>query len=200
MPYYVNRIQNGTELYHHGILGQKWGVRRFQNKDGSLTRAGRKRAMKTYDYKSSDKYKNASSSEKRKQTNTYKTNRLFLGKKRANRIAYKVNEEGKNRTAVTATEAGKRVTKGLLITAAIPVAIAAGTVAYATGKGLMLTNNASVDLYAKMEGLNVENHRGFSTGFSGLARGAKIFGKVADAEKGQRRVKQIAASRTVRNW
>ena len=31
------------ELYHHGILGQKWGVRRFQNKDGSLTADGKKR-------------------------------------------------------------------------------------------------------------------------------------------------------------
>ena len=31
------------ELYHHGILGQRWGVRRFQNKDGSLTYEGHKR-------------------------------------------------------------------------------------------------------------------------------------------------------------
>ena len=30
-------------LSHHGILGQKWGVRRYQNKDGSLTSEGRKR-------------------------------------------------------------------------------------------------------------------------------------------------------------
>lgn len=30
-------------LAHHGILGQKWGVRRYQNEDGTLTAAGKKR-------------------------------------------------------------------------------------------------------------------------------------------------------------
>lgn len=32
-----------NELYHYGILGMKWGIRRYQNKDGSLTPAGKQR-------------------------------------------------------------------------------------------------------------------------------------------------------------
>lgn len=36
-------IREVDELSHHGITGQRWGIRRFQNKDGSLTDEGRKR-------------------------------------------------------------------------------------------------------------------------------------------------------------
>ena len=36
-------IDYSPELYHHGIMGQKWGIRRFQNADGTLTEAGKKR-------------------------------------------------------------------------------------------------------------------------------------------------------------
>ena len=41
--YYIAGYPISDELYHHGIKGQRWGVRRYQNSDGTLTSAGKAR-------------------------------------------------------------------------------------------------------------------------------------------------------------
>lgn len=42
----MNTKPSANELYHHGVLGQKWGIRRYQNKNGSLTKEGKDRQKK----------------------------------------------------------------------------------------------------------------------------------------------------------
>lgn len=70
------KIQNGIELYHHGVKGQKWGVRRERN---------------NYDYKKSKSYKSASKKTKSKMTQTYNENKYNISKKAANKIEYDVH-------------------------------------------------------------------------------------------------------------
>lgn len=41
---------SSEKLYHHGILGQRWGVRRFQNEDGTLTQAGKEHYARKQSY------------------------------------------------------------------------------------------------------------------------------------------------------
>lgn len=57
-------IVYSNELQHHGIMGQKWGVRRFQNADGSYTAAGKKR-YSVGEQKKINKIIKSSSAEKR---------------------------------------------------------------------------------------------------------------------------------------
>ena len=90
------------ELYHHGIKGQRWGIRRFQNKDGSLTNAGKKRRRINYDAEA----KQMSDDELRS-----KVNRLNLEKRYMNLSSSKTKSskilDAINKTSSAGNNVGK---------------------------------------------------------------------------------------------
>lgn len=86
------------ELYHHAIKGMKWGVRRYQNPDGTLTAAGKKK------YGDPD----------RKLTSYQKTMyRIDYGVKGANRIEKDYSKGMDKKTAVEREK--KRIARGKAI-------------------------------------------------------------------------------------
>ena len=82
----IRRISN-DELYHHGIKGQKWGIRRFQNPDGSLKDAGKKRYITSTLKRNEKRYGEENS---RRQINKEKYERL---KNRARKAKEKGNAD-----------------------------------------------------------------------------------------------------------
>lgn len=107
-----------NELYHHGILGMKWGVRRYQNKDGTLTAAGKKRYGDDYvheDYRRAHDNKSVKSMSDTELRN--RNNRL--------------NMEKQYRDLTRKTNRGAKVVKAVISTAST---IAAAETAYKTYK------------------------------------------------------------------
>ena len=104
----MNDLNN--ELYHHGIKGQKWGVRRYQNEDGSLTYRGKmryikdsERASKYYGVRKKEILNSKAYKEYKKLDDDYNFKRFNYGKhdKRTIAAANKLNNElKKNRDSI----------------------------------------------------------------------------------------------------
>ena len=82
---------NPYELYHHGIKGQRWGVRRFQNADGSLTSKGRARYGDEDAYNKYKQYKKANRAFNRSYDTTVYLDKVRVGNTTAGKTASKNN-------------------------------------------------------------------------------------------------------------
>jgi len=109
-------------LSHHGILGQRWGVRRFQNADGTLTDAGKKRAIKQ-DRKRASKDRSLLSDDeldsrikrlqKEKQLRELTEQELGRGKKFAGEALQNTGKQAIQKIAVEGAAAGIGVAVGV---------------------------------------------------------------------------------------
>lgn len=112
---------NYLELYHHGILGQKWGVRRFQNRDGSYTAKGKDRHNKQVSGESkpstfrkaqhiADRVTIAKSKSKPGTTDTYdRATKGPMGSKKSRRMADMESRNGINGSHSSKYNEGKKV-------------------------------------------------------------------------------------------
>lgn len=89
------------ELYHYGIKGQKWGVRRYQNKDGSLTPAGKKRRS------SSDEVRNMSTDELRQKVRRLNNEQRYIDLTKSSSSSISKTADGIERVSRIGGDANK---------------------------------------------------------------------------------------------
>lgn len=121
------------ELYHHGILGQKWGIRRFQNPDGTRTAAGKKRRNEY------DDIKNLSDDDLNKRLNRAKLEQRYnnLTSKKTNKTLDVIGK-----AATVATNTGNMANSGGQL-AGIKKISKVGNVVNQSGNAIQAVKNSS---------------------------------------------------------
>lgn len=127
--FYVGCYSDPNYLAHYGILGMKWGIRRYQNSNGSLTSEGKSRYGKKKGKKSSI-LKSTKRAKKKKREDISKLSDQELRNK-LNRM--QMEKQYKQMTESKA-EKGKKFAQKILKTAVMPMAVAATTAYMTSGK------------------------------------------------------------------
>ena len=149
MRYYVGGIPFSSELYHHGIKGQKWGVRRFVNPDGTLTPEGERRygTVENYNKITEEKRQRSNAlTEQRRQASITRGRELYNdGYKHTKNV---MKTLGKVAVGVAVYGTASKVTRALgmkktsLILGAGAVASAASAISSGARKAIDYENNA----------------------------------------------------------
>lgn len=154
------RVYN-DELYHWGIKGMKWGVRRYQNKDGTLTAAGRKRYYNsdgslTIEGKAEYAKKNFLSTRKKlseSEKSVYEVNPAMLNAIEGNRLADRQKNDAraalKMLGASAATVGASVVVGGILGNPGFAAAAVGGGLLMASIDSGRTETNKLLDLYAQ---------------------------------------------------
>ena len=116
MTNYIVAVDENGQAYlaHHGVQGQKWGVRRYQNEDGTLTAAGKSR------YSTDSAHKTTKGLNRIEKENAKLRTKSAIAKIKAQKAYQKGKDEkfkkyaDKAKEYDTAVEAGKNLTKKLV--------------------------------------------------------------------------------------
>lgn len=167
MNYYIGKDVDLKVLNHYGVIGMKWGVRRFQNKDGSLTEAGKERyvSRSTAKYEKKAEKARAKGDEKaykkweKRATNSRELDRYeeemykkavggknFVGKLLVNRGTLIGDNAYRRDLAVTrANKNGGKITTGDKVDAFVSRLFTGGLGSVIASKLYEYTNDPSVD-------------------------------------------------------
>ena len=130
---YISNLDVSPSLQHYGILGMKWGVRRYQNADGSYTSLGKKR-RKSDGY--SEDYKSAHT---KRDTRTMSNSEL---KKVNERLQLEKNNRQLKQKSTTKLVAG--VLTGAVTSIATAALVKHGNTLVAAGQSWLASNGTNV--------------------------------------------------------